>query len=306
MFGRGQNFNKLKIRLLLLLLLSLTQIGRAEIPSAFVDIGYGARPMGMGGAYVAVASDPTAVFWNPAGLTAMYAKQFNLIPYMLASGAVCLNDRHGLGLGLLTSGDDALRESTALLSYATELAPYLKSLSNVSFGLTLKIRQSSFGNNADGGVNQVTGSAMGYGIDLGLRWKIHPRWTTGLLIRDAINSVTYHNETRKTSYGESVPAALIFGSAYLARSNLIFALDWDKALYQDMKDKVSTGCEWMLFQLVFVRAGWSQNVSGTANRKLNWGLGLQYFKKDFGVRFDFAYQTHFLATTPRVSTSIWF
>lgn len=314
MFERRQNSNKLKIRLLQLFVLITVQSGRADIPSAFVDIGYGARPMGMGGAYVAVASDPTAVFWNPAGLTAvrgyqistMYAKQFNLIPYMLASGAVCLNDRHGLGLGLLTSGDDALRESTALLSYATELAPFLKSLKNVSFGLTLKIRQSSFGNNADGGVNQVTGSATGYGIDLGLRWKIHPRWTTGLLIRDMINNVTYNNETRNTSYGESVPAALIFGSACLARPNLIFALDWDKALYRDMQDKISAGGEWMLFKLVFVRAGWSQNVSGPASRKLNWGLGLQYFKKDFGVRFDFAYQTHFLATTPRVSTSIWF
>jgi hypothetical protein len=35
---------------------------------AFLKLGIGARPMGMGSAYVALADDPTAVYWNPAGL----------------------------------------------------------------------------------------------------------------------------------------------------------------------------------------------------------------------------------------------
>lgn len=270
--------------------------------------------MGMGGAYVALASDPHAVFWNPAGLpfikgkqiTTMYAKQFNIIPYMLVSGGTCIQDKHGFGLGFLSSGDDVLRESTLLLSYGRRLADLWQPVQNLSVGLTLKIRQSSFGNNPDGGLNQITGSAMGYGFDFGVRWKAGTKWTAGLLLRDGLNTVTYNNETRDESYGEAVPAALIFGTAYLARSNLVFALDWDKSLYSDTKDKLLAGCEWMLFKLVFLRAGWSQNVSGESNRKFNWGLGLQYFKKDFGLRFDFAYQTHFLATTPRVSTSIWF
>ena len=34
----------------------------------FLKIGIGARASGMGGAFVAVADDPSAVFWNPAGL----------------------------------------------------------------------------------------------------------------------------------------------------------------------------------------------------------------------------------------------
>jgi len=39
-----------------------------EAGFAFLKLGVGARPMGMGGAYVALADDPTAVYWNPAGL----------------------------------------------------------------------------------------------------------------------------------------------------------------------------------------------------------------------------------------------
>jgi len=35
---------------------------------AFLKVGIGARAMGMGSAYVALADDPTAVYWNPAGL----------------------------------------------------------------------------------------------------------------------------------------------------------------------------------------------------------------------------------------------
>jgi len=38
---------------------------------AFLKLGVGARPMAMGGAYVAIADDPTAVSWNPAGLAGL-------------------------------------------------------------------------------------------------------------------------------------------------------------------------------------------------------------------------------------------
>jgi hypothetical protein len=32
------------------------------------DVGIGIRAQGMGGAYVSLANDPSAVYWNPAGL----------------------------------------------------------------------------------------------------------------------------------------------------------------------------------------------------------------------------------------------
>lgn len=37
-------------------------------PSAFLNAGVGARALGMGGAFVSVSDDPTAMYWNPAGL----------------------------------------------------------------------------------------------------------------------------------------------------------------------------------------------------------------------------------------------
>jgi long-subunit fatty acid transport protein len=40
-----------------------------KIPSSFNPVGSGARAIGMGGAFIAVADDATAATWNPAGLT---------------------------------------------------------------------------------------------------------------------------------------------------------------------------------------------------------------------------------------------
>ena len=44
------------------------QIQRIEIPSSPNPVGSGARALGMGGAFIAIADDATAASWNPGGL----------------------------------------------------------------------------------------------------------------------------------------------------------------------------------------------------------------------------------------------
>ena len=48
---------------------------KGETASAFLKLGAGARAAGMGDAYVAVADDATAGYWNPAGLAQVEGKQ---------------------------------------------------------------------------------------------------------------------------------------------------------------------------------------------------------------------------------------
>ncbi len=55
--------NKIKIIAILLPFLMLT------VSASPVDIMIGSRGFGMGGAYVALADDPSAAYWNPAGLS---------------------------------------------------------------------------------------------------------------------------------------------------------------------------------------------------------------------------------------------
>ena len=61
----------------------------SNISGAYTDVGYGVRPMGMGGAFTAVSDDPNAAYYNPAGLlkapyagiSLMYTRQMTVVPY---------------------------------------------------------------------------------------------------------------------------------------------------------------------------------------------------------------------------------
>jgi len=61
--------------LLLVLLPGLALAAPGETGFAFLKLGVGARAMGLGSAYVALADDPTAVHWNPAGLAGISGTQ---------------------------------------------------------------------------------------------------------------------------------------------------------------------------------------------------------------------------------------
>jgi long-subunit fatty acid transport protein len=52
---------------------------RIEIPSSFNPVGSGARALGMGGAFIAVADDATAASWNPGGLIQLETPEFSVV-----------------------------------------------------------------------------------------------------------------------------------------------------------------------------------------------------------------------------------
>ncbi|QTA92342.1 Outer membrane protein transport protein domain-containing protein [Desulfonema magnum] len=57
-----------------------------EIPSSFNPVGSGARAIGMGGAFIAVADDATAASWNPGGLVQLTLPEFSLVTSYLHRG----------------------------------------------------------------------------------------------------------------------------------------------------------------------------------------------------------------------------
>ena len=54
--------------------------------AAFPDLGVGVRPLGMGGAYIAVSDDSNATFWNAAGLTQIHGSEFSASYSVLYAG----------------------------------------------------------------------------------------------------------------------------------------------------------------------------------------------------------------------------
>ena len=89
----------------------------AKYGGAFMRIGVGARPLGMGGAYVAICEDVTSIYWNPAGLASMETLQIHGMHSERFSGIVNwdfvgigmpLNNHFAMGLGFFRMGIDGI------------------------------------------------------------------------------------------------------------------------------------------------------------------------------------------------------
>jgi hypothetical protein len=100
----------------------------------FLKVGAGARALGMGGAFVALADDASATYWNPAGLVslsskeveAMHAEQFgNIVNYDYISAAFPSSslDERKSAIGV------------AFIRLAVDDIPYTKNLEWEDFGL---------------------------------------------------------------------------------------------------------------------------------------------------------------------------
>jgi hypothetical protein len=272
-----------------------------------VDIGYGARPMGMGGAFVGLADDRNAVIWNPAGLLKidgsgiafMWAKQMGFVPYNYLSFSRNLGAKGRFGIAAIYSGDEVMSETTALLSFARAFG------NKLSIGMNIKVLMSSFGNNLDGDSDRITGDAFGQGLDVALMYRFSDKISFGAILRDAYNDITWNNSTLGTEYSEATPMEFTVGASYRHSLNTVLALDWRKALYDDVEEHIAVGVEKRIFKFLFLRAGWGQNVGAKwRNQDLALGVGLYKQMKGFDFGFDFAYILNDLKNTPRAGVAL--
>ena len=176
----------------------------------FLDIGAGARGLGMGSAQVASVNDGTAGYWNPAGLVGvqdhpsvnvMHAEYFAGIgKYDFASLALPLaGNKRTLGITALRFAVDDIMNtlflvepdgsinynniqsfSSADYAFLLSFAQKLKESTdkNVHFGLNAKIIHRSVGHFA---------KAWGFGLDAGLQI-IHNQWKFGFAARDVTST----------------------------------------------------------------------------------------------------------------------
>lgn len=155
------------VRLSLLVLLSTGgPLGRCQDPGAgdaahFLRDGLGGRARGMGGAFVAVVSDVTSTFWNPAGLAqtpslrvggSHESRYGGLVS--LQYGAVSLA-REGLGCGVLWVGSDM---------YSIYHAGVAGRLGPVSLGGTVKVYSFS--------ARLQTGQGIGFDMGASFRFPL--------------------------------------------------------------------------------------------------------------------------------------
>lgn len=293
------------------------------IPGAFADVGFGAKPVAMGGAFVGLANDVNSVIWNPAGLgttenyqvSFSYFKQMQLVNYQYFSASASLSkaSNRSIGFALISSGDEALREYTFYGSYAQKIAFLL-------VGINLKVRYASFGNNklsesdflvfdqdeiTEGIANQVKGKALGFGLDLGVLYKLNKDITLGMLLRDMASPVNWDSETdnplteTKGKYSENIPMELIFGSSFNVFPGLIFAADYYPSLYTETSNRIRMGVEGTLLDIVALRAGVQRFINDEDMNKITFGIGLNIGVGNMIFHFDYAYVVEPINNTQR-------
>ncbi len=316
--GRGTShllWQLLSISILIPLLAGSAAAGLSGIPGVFADIGYGARPAAMGGAYVALADDANSIAWNPAGLinlqskqaTFMYANQMSLVPYYFAAYGQKFAGTQAHSEAIIYTGDDVLSETTVLLAYAYSARKLLlPPFDRLQAGLCLKLRRVSFGNNSDGGEERSQGSGSGFGLDLGAQWQVTDKFTFGFALHDLLNNISYDNN-KTGKYSEAVPTQLTIGVATRPSANVVVALDFKKSLYQDSEDALHFGVERTYLNFLALRAGFSQTLDPEPQRNFPVGFGIKYsLASGINFRLDFAYLFQGLNNTPRFSTTVLF
>lgn len=237
---------------LLLSIVALHALGSAIRPGCasatryageFLRIGVGARSLGMGSAFVGLADDGTAAYWNPAGLatlgereaTLMHAEQFgSIVQYDFLSYVMPVGSpgkpRQAIGLSLVRLGVDNIPDTRGLqiidqngngkFDYPEDLLVVDESRfvfdSDNDVALLFSYARDVRAGLSVGGnfkyIRQWLGDSLrsnGFGIDLGALYVGRGGFSVGATLRDATTTRILWN----TGTGEFIAPSLRVGAA---------------------------------------------------------------------------------------------
>jgi len=212
--------------------------GSSALGGVFQATGVGARPLGMGGAFVALADDANAVQENPAGMaffdkTARFASfthsslfGVNELSRDFVSFAQADSGYSAFGLGWNrfsasldpeTWTEDAFIYAGAKLLSTGEADSWPK----LAAGWQAKyLRVDSSFSEAVGGGAVGGGTASGYGVSLALLARLRPSLSIGIVAQDLYSSLSWATGTL-----EIIPMTGRLGAAYRLTENTNFSAE---------------------------------------------------------------------------------
>ncbi len=295
--------------------------------AAFNDIGVGARPLGLGGAFVAIADDGNAAHYNAAGLgfidkyqlSATYAQRFQgLIRYDYIGGILPLAAAGTLGLsiGILSEESEIYDEQTIKLSYGKSF------LQKFAFGVNLK----SLGTRYDEENESVRANpyfaektaASAFSFDVGLLAKPVPGFSWGLSVENLLPADISVSEANE----DKIPVNMRTGFAYsleaiaetIAQESLREALKSSVGLldvsFRDGNRQIHAGAEVWFNQSIGVRGGYAVSSGVNGAGAVVVGGSARIPISEFNLQLDYAFQilTGNLEnnTTQRISLNVMF
>jgi hypothetical protein len=267
------------------------------LPGDWLSQYSGARAIGFGGAFVAIADEPSGILWNPAGLTQLMQHEVNAGTVRLFEETSVNHLSFGMpesrlpsfGLTILSMGSGGFQRTNDLNEVLGDFeagnTAFLFSLAkrlNTRFaiGANLKVVRQS--------IEDFSGS--GTGFDLGGLYWISPAFRVGVsLLNLGGPTITLREEDEK------YPTELRSGAALTVLDGK-GTLSGEIAHRSGPGTKTRGGAEYWLVPSMALRLGYDdQNVAGGFSYRFASGLQIDYGLSDhvLGVTHRFAISYRF-------------
>jgi len=270
------------ILLIIICLWITTKTGYAEISPgrdgvAFLKVGVGARAIGMGEGFSAIADDTSAIHYNPAGLTSvqcpLISTSYNKWIDGLLYGAVtyinpCFK-QSAIGISVVYLGTDGIPRYTEGEKNSPQSGEY--KAYDMSLNLAYAFRFShgiSLGINVKGIQEKIDNEeTSGFAIDFG---QLYHMPIDGLSLSSVIQNMGPSMET-----GHKFPTCYKLGIAYqFSDYPLLIGCDWTKP--SDNKLKINAGFEYKMMDTIAIRGGFDSQIFEDLNSGINLGFGFPF------------------------------
>ena len=276
-------------RLILVALVTMASSLMSDLSSGdFEHLGVGARPIGMGSAFIGLVDDVHSVYYNPAGLGQLtrieFTSGYGRLYWGLDDGsnlgntfiayAHPLRKFGGIGVGWVSLGLKGLyREDTFIFCYGNRL--YRSFFGGLTFKLLSKRYDSNEYTKSDPLFQGKGYSRIGFSSDLGLLCNMGSNIFAGLSLTDILQPDMALGNKR-----DKLPLSVKIGVAYKDKVNSInFALD---GVYEGGEFGISAGAEkWLPGKSVGVRGGMEIGSDGFRSFCLGGSCQLAPFEIDY-------------------------
>jgi long-subunit fatty acid transport protein len=289
--------------------------------ATFLSISQGARATAMGSAFVAVADDQSALYWNPAGIATLgngvmfdHTSWFADIGYNYVAGTIGLGNIGTLGLSLTSSSISDMRVTTVeepdgtgevfnVSQVAASVAYAIQLTDNFSIGFNPKYvyeriwKMSASAFAIDAGVKYATpfeGIVLGMSIS-NFGDKMHMTGQSAIVLYDSDPDNTGTNgriPAEISTNNWSLPLTFRVGLAYRPqlgdRHRLTVAVD---ALHpSDDYESLNVGAEYSFDGFVAIRGGYKSIFLKDTEESFTFGVGVrQQLLGNISLLADYCY-----------------
>ena len=296
---------------------------RGTSAAAFLSIGQSARAIGMGSAFVSMSGDPSAMYWNPAGIADIdgisllfdHTNWIADVGYNYFAGAYGIEGLGAIGLSVIVSdiGDmnvttinqpEGTGQTFTATDFAVSLTYAVKLTEDFAIGFNPKFIYQSIWNM----------NASSFAIDIGVQYRTPfdemilamsiSNFGTKMKLDGNTTLVLFDSDPNSSGNNDKIPAyletnnwalPLIFrvGVGYdpIKSENHKLTLALDALHPSDNYESVNIGAEYTFMDLLSIRGGYQSLFLDDAEQTFALGFGIK--KQVIGnvtLYFDYAYQ----------------